>query len=374
MIDLAFVGDVGLCGRAAERLRAQIAATPDAAFLRPLREADITFANLETPFCGEPEAFPGVRTLARPDDAHLLKELSLDVVSLANNHVFDAGDEGLALTRRLLAESGIQGVGAGSDLPDALRLLQLEKKGIRLGFLAFAEGRARTHKYVAGSGRAGAAPLDARLMRRAISEARPKVDLLCVSLHQGLNYVPYASPRQRQFARLAAEAGADLVIGHHPHVLQGHERYGDAISFYSLGEFVWDSGIGDVVEPRWEQARRKTAVLVVRFAPGEPLEFQLHPFRRNEEERILPLPDGEREEFQSWFAEVSSIYDDYDPQAYLEAASAGVAQHTLKVLFFHLKKGDLRYLARSLARVRWRHVRLAWAFVRRRGKKDRPER
>ena len=373
---LAFVGDVGLCLRVPELLRRAVSAEEPPSFIRRLRSADLSFGNLEAALHDDPSKFPNVRTLGHTGDAPLLRELGLDVVTLANNHVLDVGPEGLELTRRTLDDLGIRHFGAGQDLDHALQPLVMEVHGWRIGFVGFVEGRPVTHKYAARRNAPGAAYLDAGLIRNAVTELRSRVDLVVVSFHQGVNYVHYASPRQREFVREAVDAGAHLVIGHHPHVLQGWHRWprgdgsGEAPVFYSLGEFLWDPQVGDVVEPRWDAARRKTAILeiTVEDAASAAPSFgvRIIPYQRTEAFELQELEGSEAEAFHAWWKDISDVYENYDPKIYLEAAGQGVVQHTLKVLKYNLLRGNVKFLLGSASRLRGRHLAIAWAHLRRR--------
>lgn len=359
-VRLAFVGDIGLSARVAEMLRRE-----DPAFVPLLREADLAFANLEVPLLGPAGAHASLKIRGEVADAPLLRKIGISVVSLANNHILDAGPEGLASTRSALRDLEIETIGAGASLDEALRPVILERRGIRIGWLAWAEGAASTHRYIARKDRPGAAPLEETAIRRSVTELRPQVDLLCVSVHQGVNYVHYASPRQRRFAQVAAEAGADLVIGHHPHVLQGWERIGRTLVFHSLGEFLWDPHVGNVVESRWNEARRRTAVLTIDVAPGRASGFTFHPFRAADDFRLLALSGEERARFDAWMGEISAVYADYDPSVYLEAADQGLVEHWLKVVRFNLRQGNVRYFTGILSRVRGRHLQIGWTHLKR---------
>ena len=369
---LAFVGDVGLAHRIPEALRRSLAASEPPSFLKKLRDADLAFANLEFPFCATTDDDPSLKTRANQRDATLLNELGIDVVCLANNHLMDGGPEGLTTTRATLREIGIASFGAGETLDEATRPAILERNGIKIGFLGFVDGRPRTHDYIVRRDRGGAAPLDKKLITNSVRALRPDVDLLVVSLHQGVNYVPYASPRQREFNQVAVDAGADLVIGHHPHVIQGHERMGDALVFYSLGEFLFDPSVGNVVEPRWEEVRRKTCLLEVDFTPDHPFVFTVTPYRRDDDFEVRELKGADAGEFHRYFTEISKVYEDYNPRLYLETAGEGVVVHTLKVLLYNLKRGNVGWLLGSLSRLRGRHLLIAWSFLRRRRRAGRP--
>ncbi len=363
---LAFVGDVGLSARVTGMLRRDLASEPAPAFVQLLRSADLSFANLEVPLLGDAAAPAGLKIRGRAEDAAWLPRMGVHVVSLANNHIMDAGVEGLASTREALRAAGIQAVGAGDDLAEALEPAILERNGIRIGWLAFADGRAATHHYIARQNRPGAAPIDRDLIKHGVAALRPSVDLLCVSFHQGVNYVRYASPRQREFSRVAADAGADLVVGHHPHVLQGWERMGNTLVFHSLGELLWDAQLGNVVDPRWAEVRRQTAVLTMEWTRGVPPSFRFHPFHAADDFGITPLAEDDRRKFDARMAEISSVYDHYDPQVYLQAADNGVVEHWMKVARYNLRHGNIRYFTGILSRVRGRHLLIGWTHLKRR--------
>lgn len=134
---------------------------------------------------------------------------------------------------------------------------------------------------------------------------------------------------------------------------------GRTLVFHSLGEFLWDPGVGNVVEPRWENARRLTAILEVTVGTDRDMKYRLLPFRRGEDFRLRALEGSEEGNFQRWFGEISSIYENYDSSAYLEGASQGVVEHVFKVIGFHIRQRNLAYLVGLLRRIRPRHLRIA---------------
>ena len=197
-----------------------------------LRAADLAFGNLEcvaaagttTQFSADPQALEGLR------------DAGFDVVSLANNHSADAGLEALAEMAAGLERLGI--AVTGLQYPPAPQRPTIVRAGtIKVGFLAYSWsagdflpqdglpfiGRARRDDMVAD-----------------IERARPEVDYLVVSLHMGTEGARRSAEGQRQKARAMIDAGADLVVGHHPHVPQEVERWGRGFIAYSLGDFVFD--------------------------------------------------------------------------------------------------------------------------------------
>jgi poly-gamma-glutamate synthesis protein (capsule biosynthesis protein) len=204
----------------------------------PLREiapflsaADLTFINLESPFRKKgPYPEKGMVFRARPETIDGLVLAGVDVVSLANNHVRDAGAAGLEDTLALLAEKGIAAAGLEADCI-------VERAGMKFGFLAY------TYDQKNGNWKdedARIAGLDTAKCAAAIAALKPECDTVLVSMHAGVEYAEKPHPSQVGFARAAIEAGAAAVIGHHPHVVQPVEEYKEGVIFYSLGNFVFD--------------------------------------------------------------------------------------------------------------------------------------
>jgi poly-gamma-glutamate synthesis protein (capsule biosynthesis protein) len=242
---------------------------------RYLVHADIAFVNLESPFSEKgPYAESGMVFRAHPDMAQGLKLAGIDVVSTANNHARDAGPEGIEYTLRVLGEHGIEAAGTGLTAEDAHRGVVLERKGVRFGFLAYAYDQ-RNGNYKDDDDRI--AVMDTPRMRQDVGELRKRADAVIVSMHAGVEYASKAHPIQQQFARAAIDAGAVIVCGHHPHVIQPVETYGGGVIFYSLGNLVFDqyhreaTQTGLLAEVIWLGARiesfRTVPVALGRAAP-----------------------------------------------------------------------------------------------------------
>jgi len=207
-----------------------------------LREADLSFANLESPL-GDRGRFINMFQ-APPEAVEGLAFAGLDVVSLANNHALDYHHEGLLETMRLLREYGIDWVGAGRSLEEARAPLIREAAGVKIGFLAYTEMwfvyAREPISWRATADEPGVAPAEIDLIVEDVQRLRSQVDVVVVSMHWGKEYVHEPTEEQKRLARAAVDAGADLVLGHHPHVLQGLEFYQGGVIAYSLGNFVFD--------------------------------------------------------------------------------------------------------------------------------------
>ncbi len=200
-----------------------------------LSSADIAFGNLEGPISSRGTDVGSKYSFrADPRVVEGLAFAGFDVLSVANNHIFDWGADALTDTVSLLGEEGISAVGAGTDYEDANRPVIKRVGGTSIGFLAY------TNLYPssleAGSENPGVSDIDnAEGAVRNIG-----TDIVVVSLHWGDEYESSSSETQRELARRLIDAGADVVVGHHPHVIQEIEKYRNGWIAYSLGNFVFD--------------------------------------------------------------------------------------------------------------------------------------
>ncbi len=204
-----------------------------------LKKGDITLVNLEAPLTrrGKEYTDKKYRFRVNPKAAGALKKSGITAVTLANNHIMDFGEEGLADTIRLLDEQGIEHVGAGVNLAAARKPLIKDIRGTKVGILGYS--LVMPVEFWAGEKRPGTAPLREKLLLEDIAKLKKQVSILIVTVHWGEEGKTRLRPYQPRFARMMIDAGADAVIGHHPHILQGAEKYKRGIIFYSLGNFAF---------------------------------------------------------------------------------------------------------------------------------------
>jgi len=201
-------------------------------------ERDIAVANLEGPLTkgGEPIKKTGPNIKIDPGCIEFIKTAGFDIVTLANNHIGDFGLEPVLDTMRLLDDNGILFAGAGKNLADSRKSLYLEKKGIKIALLSYAE-----YEFgMAGGDTAGASPLDPVLAVRDIKSVSSRVDITMVVIHGGNERSPIPNPGVVNVYRVFADAGASAVIGIHTHCPQGIEIYNGVPIIYSLGNFLFD--------------------------------------------------------------------------------------------------------------------------------------
>jgi poly-gamma-glutamate synthesis protein (capsule biosynthesis protein) len=222
-----------------EKIKANDAGFPFEHVATVLKEADVVFGNLECPISrrGEPCQIkkPGDPLLrADPDAVEGLAQSGFNVLSLANNHSLDFGEQAIWDTTALLERDGIHYVGVGTNLREARKPLLLVRNGLKIAFLAYCS------QFIADKSHAGNPPFEYRIIREDVVKAGQRADLVVVSLHFGIEYSSYPLPLDRRVLHQIIDDGATLILGHHPHVLQGIEQYKGGLIAYSLGSFVFD--------------------------------------------------------------------------------------------------------------------------------------
>ncbi len=235
------VGDIMLAGIGSSAYTRLGYDYPFASLANELKTGDITVGNLEAPLTIRGKEFidKKFRFRVNPAAAKALKNAGFSVLTLANNHMMDYGEAGLEDTLRYLDKTGIMHTGAGKNL-DSARIPAVMQIGSKtIAFLAYS--RTLPTQFYAGRDRAGTAPGVDSQYEEDISKAKAVADYVIVSFHWGAEKAANPRPYQIAVAHRAIDAGADVVIGHHPHVLQGIERYKNGIIFYSLGNFAFGS-------------------------------------------------------------------------------------------------------------------------------------
>ena len=243
-VRLAAGGDVTLGDGVATAIRARGRRWPWRSVAPVLRAADVAVVNLETCVSTRGRPWPGKEFTFRGRPRWLRAAANfagVDVGSLANNHSLDYGRLAFADTLAHAKRFGIRTIGGGANLADARRPAILRRGGLRLAFLGFSD--VRPPGFDAGPGRSGATPALRRYIRKDVRAAARDADIVVVYFHWGIELDRTPSARQRMLARAALRAGATVVLGAHPHVLQPRERRGKRFVAWSLGNFVfaWNS-------------------------------------------------------------------------------------------------------------------------------------
>lgn len=212
-----------------------------------LYDADVVFVNLEAPFGDADSAFDKTYTFqVSPDLVQVLTAGKINMVSLANNHILDFGNEDLQETISLLKQHEIQFSGAGLNLFEARQPAIFEIKGKRVALASYS--LTFPEEFWATDSTAGTCFPYHRFIFEDIRKFKRENDLLIVSCHWGGELLNYPKDYQLELAHKVIDAGADLILGHHPHVVQGIEVYKGKIIAYSLGNYIFGSFSENVQE------------------------------------------------------------------------------------------------------------------------------
>jgi poly-gamma-glutamate synthesis protein (capsule biosynthesis protein) len=245
-VTISAVGDLSLA-RQVNDWMAQFGAGYPYELVRHLFTGDIVFANLEGALTDRGEPWPkGFNFRTPPEYASGLSAAGIDIVALANNHAMDYGAIGLQDTILALDSAGVRHVGAGAYAAEAWNHPILDYRGLAVAFIACAltpaEGGGFTiDSWAAGQGDApGIALCDRDKLEAWIISGREFADFIVVSIHAGDEYVNAPNATQRALADAALAADADLVLGHHAHVVQPVEQRGNQLIAWGLGNFIFD--------------------------------------------------------------------------------------------------------------------------------------
>ncbi|MFC2065890.1 CapA family protein [Chloroflexota bacterium] len=258
-ISIYAVGDIKVDRDNPESIMAKVAPT--------LKEADITFAQLEMNLSerGTPAFHMSTPLRCHPRNVKALTSAGIDIVSFASNHTLDWGPDALMDTIDIVKKNGMDIIGAGSNIEEARRPSIIERKGTKVAFLAY--NSLLPPGYVADAYHPGCAPMrirtmyepienqpavparilsfpypeDLEAMKQDIAKVRPLADVVVVSMHWGIHFQPATiAMYQKTVGRAAIDAGADIILGHHAHILKGIDVYQGKVIFYSLGNFAME--------------------------------------------------------------------------------------------------------------------------------------
>lgn len=267
---------------------AVVSRDPEAVYgdmLPVLREADLRIVNCECALTAarKPVWKSGAVFKGLPAHAAALAAVPFEAACLANNHVFDYGLGGFEETLRVLRRSGVRTVGAGLTREDATAPLRLTVRGLRVTIVNFSEGEDLT----ASTGGPGVCGWEIERMAEQVRRAKKRGDFVIAVGHAGLEYVPFPPPYVVAAFRALSDAGADCVVGHHPHVPQGLEMRRGRLIAYSLGNFAFFQS------PELHY-RRTGFCLSLEVEEGRLSSFKVHPYRITERGLSALDREGER--------------------------------------------------------------------------------
>ncbi len=269
---LIFGGDVMLSRTVGQKMeKYQDYTWPFKKIASLLSGADIAIINLESPLTYSGKYFVPSGSFSFNADPKSMQGLLLagiDLAALANNHFGNQGISGMRDTFKILQEKGIAFVGAGNNSTEAHQPALIEKNGITFSFLNYGYPE---DLYVASPSTPGIANMDLAEMKKDVELAKQKSDAVIVMMHAGIEYINKPNSQQKEFAREAIDAGADLVIGHHPHWVQVTEIYQGKPIIYSLGNLIFDQ--------MWSTETQQGALAKVTFQDNLISSIEIIPIR-----------------------------------------------------------------------------------------------
>ncbi len=280
------------------------------------RKADVAMVNLENPLTRSTlgKSKKQLNFKADPELVKVLTAGGVDIVNLANNHAMDYEEPGLVETINTLNNAGIQSVGAGRDIKEARRPDIIEVKGQRIAYLGYYDSDLQA----ADNGKAGTNSRRNNRVAEDIRALKGQVDWIIVNYHWGVELADYPGDWQIDLARFTIDQGADLVVGHHPHVLQGAEVYKGRPIVYSLGNFIFGGNARSDYDTAVLKVSLKDRNMKVEFLPVEVKKFQPKVVEGAAGDRILKRVE-----------QISSIFDKpMRSQIVLESPLSAPAQKT----------------------------------------------
>lgn len=342
-----------------------------------LSSADFTIGNLECPLSdrGNPYIPKDFIFRASPGCADSLKKAGFNIICLANNHILDYGSLALFDTISALERVGISYMGAGENLERTCKPLIFETKGLKIAFLAF------TYAYTARKDKPGCCPCDPRLIQKQIKLVKPQVDLVIVSIHHGVEYVDYPNRYIISLFRGAADAGANLVLGHHPHVVQGLETYRDSLIVYSLGNFIFDYSDIEIRRTSYQKTAlayftnhppntndmrtTKSFILQCKLSKKGVDSYELIPVKANQDFQPIIMNKQESQDFLKRVQEISSKFSNLDDPIWDEMDDLW-----RECKEYSLRNTKFSTIIKEIHRIRLKHIKMIPAFLKAKFKEE----
>ena len=275
-IRLAAVGDLLLTALPGDNTARGLEALSDD--VRELfSSCDIVLANLECTLSGDECVPTEPLVLSTEKQIRSLRDSGINIVTLGNNHTFDSFDQGFKTLTEILKDLDIPSFGAGLDYSEAARPVVMERNGVSLAFMGFVD-RSSGPQGFADENKSGVAEFSVEHICQQIKDVKAKVDHVVISPHWGRERFRIPSREQMEQARTLVDAGASMILGHHPHVMQGLEMYRGAPVAYSLGNFMannvyWRNGD----QLTWNRFERTGFILTTELSADRVLNVKQVP-------------------------------------------------------------------------------------------------
>jgi len=344
-IKLAFVGDLMFSrdvGRVAKSMGYNL-------FIQHIYEClekhDLVIGNLETAITLSDKKNPFSVNNFKSSPSVLSALSCFSLLTLANNHIFDYCEEGIHDTVKYLKETGIHYIGVGRTMEEADAPFVFYK----IGFFNFTSLK---NIHFGSSWEIAYLPNYYSLKRMFLKFREKQDGKVIVSLiHFGYEGIPFPSIEARKQAKMLIDAGSDIVVGTHPHVIQGYELYKNKLILYSLGDFVFDGK---------EPLRNISAIFSIEIGKNyEISSLSLIPVKTNDLYQVYPASPSEGQKTFTYFLSLSQeIMNGKSDKLFLSAASKGFFSNQIRSLKLTFSKSGIRGLLKKISRIRPLHVKL----------------
>ena len=268
-----------------------------------LQHADILFGNLESPISdrGTKVYGKGITLRADPKAITSIKDAGFDIVSLANNHILDYHKPALTQTIEILDANKIHYCGAGENINQARKPVIIERNGLKVAFLAYTDMSeyffsSEKYNFLAKNDREGVAPRKLDYIIEDINLVRDKADLVVISLHWGVEESFDVTDKMIEFSHMLIDSGADAILGHHPHQLQGIEIYKNKPIAYSMGNFIFDQN---------DDENKESMILDLQYDDTDLISVEAIPLRIVDKMKVVPAPPEKLEIIQKRLIDLS---------------------------------------------------------------------
>jgi len=361
LLAINFIGDIQLSGAVGTVIEDQ-RINPFQKVVHELKNADITIGNLEFPAtieCMGEFTSSHSHLAVRPENMEALHDTGITHLSLANNHILDWGIEGINVTQSMLSDLEIKYLGAGLDEKEANRELLENVRGINLALLSFC----KSGYFSAKGKRAGAAELNVRKIVNKISALRDYADLVIVLLHWGTEFSFYPDPKQISQAHAIIDAGADAIIGHHPHVLQGWETHKGKPIFYSIGSFLYDPLSETVPSNKIIEERRTSIILRLSLNEEKTFDSEIIPTFIDEDLNLTILHGENKAQVLRWLKEISTPILRRDSSMFYGNVLKNIGDREIVTIRKLWKENGIRFILERLPYLRIRHFRYIFGYL-----------
>lgn len=303
-IKLNIAGDLFLGGRLELLAKKKPESLFDTKVIKLFSDSDFNILNLESPLTNAGDEHKILKTgpnlKASPNTIGALDSLKTNLVTLANNHIYDYGDKGLSDTLGLCKKHNISTVGAELTLNKASKIFIKKINQFTIGVVNIAENEWGN----ANDNHGGANPMNIIANTISIKEAKNLADIVILIIHGGHEYYHYPSPRMVEQYRFYAEQGASIIIGHHSHFISGYEIFKGIPIFYGLGNFLFDS---TTQLKGWYEG----ILLNIQINPQKGITWDLHPYKQCKGNLKVELLEGEEKlEIENEISIINSVIAD----------------------------------------------------------------